>query len=247
MSKNQKRNFVFKVGIASIVIHLFLWSPEAFSEGSIDQADSLFDAGKYTESFKVYESVLTAGSYSTGMLIKMAYISEGLGDYSNALYFLNMYYDKTSDKMVWSKMQELADEHGLTGYDFGDADYLLNLYEQFRQYILMAVAFLSLMLMVGILRKWISKKPRPLSFGITNIFILLILFMLLNFSASRPKGIIIGSGTYLMSGPSSGADVIDVLKVGHRVDVLEESEIWVKILWEGKEVFIRKSKIRQLG
>ncbi len=247
MNKNQKQNFAFKMGIASIAIQFFLGTSDAFSEGRIDHADSLFNAGKFTESFRVYESVLEDGNYSTEMLIRMAYIKEGLGDYSNALYFLNLYYDKTSDKRVWSKMQELAKEHELKGYNYGDVDFLVNFYRQFRQYILLALAFLSLALMVGILRNRMPNKPRPVSIGIVNLMVLLALFALFNYSTPSPKGIIIGNDTYLMSGPSSGSEVLDILQKGHRVDVIGKYEFWVKIIWEGKEVFIRKYKVRQLG
>ncbi|MDA0194026.1 MAG: SH3 domain-containing protein [Bacteroidetes bacterium] len=247
MNKNQKQTLAFKLSVALIAIQFFLCTSTAFSEGTIDHADSLFKAGKFTESFKVYESVLAYGNYSTEMLIRMAYIKEGLGDYSNALYFLNLYYDKTSDKRVWSKMQELADENDLIGYNYGDVDFLLNFYRQYRQYILLVLAIFSIILMVGILKKRIPKEPRPVTMGIVNILVLLALFTLMNFSAPSPKGIITGNDTYLMSGPSSGAEVIDILQKGHRVDVLEDHEIWIKIIWENKEVYIRKSKIRQLG
>jgi len=246
MDKNQKQNVVIRTGIASLIIYLFLCPSDAFSDGSIGQADSLFNAGKFTESFKVYESVLEGGEYSSGMLIRMAYISEGLGDYSNALYFLNLYYDKTSDKRVWSKMQELATEHGLSGYEYGDADVVFNFYKQFHQYFLSSVALLSILLIVGLFRRRISGNGSSLLLGVLNFFVLVGFFMLLNYSVSQPKGIIVGNDTYLMSGPSSGADLVDVLQVGHRVVVIEDNDIWVKILWQDKEVFIRKAKIRQL-
>ncbi|MGB3465691.1 MAG: hypothetical protein WBA74_10490, partial [Cyclobacteriaceae bacterium] len=50
-------------------------------------ADSLFQAKKYTESFELYEQIIVEDmAYSPAMLLKMAFIKEGLGDYSNALY-----------------------------------------------------------------------------------------------------------------------------------------------------------------
>jgi hypothetical protein len=52
------------------------------------------------------------------MLLKMAFVKEGLGDYSNALYYLNLYYLKTYDKKVLKKMENLAERyHKLEGYE----------------------------------------------------------------------------------------------------------------------------------
>ena len=48
--------------------------------------DSLFQAKRYTQSFDLYHEILFSyKKASPGMLLKMAYIKEGLGNYSEAL------------------------------------------------------------------------------------------------------------------------------------------------------------------
>ena len=42
------------------------------------------------------------------MLLKMAYIQEGLNHVGQALYYLNLYYLASKDKSVLGKMEELA-------------------------------------------------------------------------------------------------------------------------------------------
>ena len=108
MNKIQSGNLVFGI---SIFISLLIVSTNGFGSGSEQQlihADSLFEANKYTESFEVYNTVLEQGDYTPGMLLKMAFIKEGLGDVSGAMYFLNQYYNLTSNKKVLAKLEEIA-------------------------------------------------------------------------------------------------------------------------------------------
>jgi uncharacterized protein YgiM (DUF1202 family) len=134
------------------------------------KADSLFEQKKYTESFDLYEQILDEEQLaSPKMLLKMAFIKEGLGDYSRALYFLNVYYQKV------------------------------------------------------------------------------ILINVLNYSNVNSQAIIIESNSYLMSGPSSGADFVEIVDKGHRVKTFDEHGPWLEILWNDKVVYIKKNRVKKLG
>jgi hypothetical protein len=62
-------------------------------EERLQRADSLFEQREYTEAFSLYNTLLATDRVcSPAMLMKMAYIQEGLGDYSEALYYLNQYF-----------------------------------------------------------------------------------------------------------------------------------------------------------
>ena len=80
-----------------------------------------------------------------------------------------------------------------------------------------------------------------------TLFSLILLFYLLNFGVSFEKGIIIDPQTYLMTGPSGGADVIGIIEKGHRVEILGTDGVWIKIRWENQEVYVRNSKIKTLS
>jgi len=43
-------------------------------------ADSLFNQRSYKEAMEIYEVNFESGIYSTSMLLKMAFIAEGIGD-----------------------------------------------------------------------------------------------------------------------------------------------------------------------
>ena len=67
-------------------------------------ADSLFITKKYTQSLDHYEQILKQGQYTPAMLLKMAYVHEGLNEIGSAMYYLNLYHIATNDKMVlWKK------------------------------------------------------------------------------------------------------------------------------------------------
>jgi hypothetical protein len=64
------------------------------------EADSLFRSKKYTESKSIYSEITTTGKASPSLLLKLAYIDEGLGDYVQALFHLNNYYSMTSNQQA---------------------------------------------------------------------------------------------------------------------------------------------------
>ncbi len=66
------------------------------------------------------------------MLIKMAYIKEGLGDYTSALLYLDGYYKHTANKRAIAKMSELASENSLDGYEYSDYTYMNSTVNKYR-------------------------------------------------------------------------------------------------------------------
>ena len=166
------------------------------------------------------------------MLLKMAFIQEGSGDYSEALYYLNEYYLMTSDERVISKMQHLSDEHHLQGYDYDDYDLFLNF---FRKYHFVFLYGLLTLLMAGLIyfAFWGKKtSDKPYGFGITYVILLGLLFLITNFSLGPEKAIITADHTYIMNGPSPGAKVLYVSEKGHRVKVRGQKDVWTKIEWK---------------
>lgn len=211
-------------------------------------ADSLFNMKKYTESFEIYDSLLTdLQASSPSMLVKMAFIKEGLGDYSQAEYYLNLYYLSTADAGTLGKMKELADANSLTGYDF-DIFYdssrsFVFKYFNILTYFLLALAILCLVMAYRQKFKFNKSSLLP---SLLMVFVLGLLFVLLNFGRKYEKGIIAENNTYLMSGPSAGAKVIEIIEKGHRVNIKDTNDVWVKIEWDDKEVFVKTDKIRPI-
>ncbi len=214
----------------------------SISQG-LDKADSLFNSGKYTEANKVYDSIYTASKGSPSMLLKMAFIQEGLENYADALFYLNQYYGLSADKKVLVKMREIAESQGLRGYEYSDLEFFKNLVHKYKSQVLGLLYGLSALLIVLIIFNKRSGKATfsPMAF---QVIVVISLILTTNDFFSKPKGIIDKDQTLLMSGPSAGAEPIDIIGKGHRVSVLETNDVWIKINWGESTGYIRKNRLK---
>lgn len=247
MIKSQNRKPILFI----IFLTYFLsYSFHAFCEPSIEKihiADSLFAGKKYTQAFELYEDIQNSDQKaSPAMLLKMAFIKEGLGDFSNALYYLNLYYLKTYKKKALKKMENLAEQNKLSGYNYDDVEFFLNIYHQYHLHIDFFIIGLVFMFF-GIL--FYQKRTNRIKSNLPGIIygcLLLVLLFINNYGREHTKALITSSKTHLMKGPSPGADVIDVISKGHRVDILGRDDVWVKISWNDHEAYIKAINIKPI-
>ena len=205
--------------------------------------DSLFNSGKYTESFEEYKNLIEIyQQYTPQMLLKMAFIKEGLGDYTQTLYYLNLYFLENADRTVIDKIADLASKHELKGYKMNDNEYFSALFRMYYVYIFIffiAVAGIFLFLIIGKRQK----RSESLVPGLILAAFVGIFFFLGNFFMTTSKGIIADNNTLFMNAPSAGASLIERLEQGHRIEILGKDDIWYKINWDNKEGYIRDSNI----
>ena len=196
------------------------------------------------QSFELYEDILHSDQKATSvMLLKMAFIKEGLGDFTNALYYLDLYYLKTYNKKVLKKMENLADQNKLSGYNYDDVAFFLNMYHQYQVQVDLCIIGLVLVILGMLfyqkkLNKSVSRFP-----AIVYLSLLVFLLIINNFGREHTKAIITAPMAYLMKGPSPGADLIDVVTKGHRVDILGQDDIWVKISWNNQTAYIKSNNL----
>ncbi|MFY0624673.1 MAG: SH3 domain-containing protein [Reichenbachiella sp.] len=247
---NKKQSLLFNLFSVFLILSLIPFS-EAFSqEKSLEliEADSLFKEKKYTESYTIYEKIMRSEEKATPqMLMRMAFIKEGLGDHSLALFYLNQYYLKTSDRNAQQKMENLASEHELRGYDGSDTVFFIWLVNKYYFEFIGLILFISTLMLTVIVFRKIKKKGTTTPYAISLIILLVLFYFVINYQLSQEQVIIIENHAYLMSGPSSGSDLVDVVQKGHRVQFLDDDGIWVKVEWNGQEVYIRKSKIKPIS
>ena len=213
----------------------------------LEKADSLFSRQQFTQSFEIYDSLYaTQKLASPAMLLKMAYIKEGLNDISSAQYFLNEYYLTTKNEQALQKMEDLADANDLSGYQHNDITFFFSLYYQHYNWLVLGVIALCLIILGLVFYQ-------KLRLGITpwfNSFLLLLLlaglFVLVNFGRDYNRGVIIKNNTYIMAAPSSGADLIDVITKGHKVVVEGKEDVWFKIEWAGEDAYIKAKNVKLL-
>ena len=212
-----------------------------FPETLLSSADSAFASGKYIESFKHYEKIFSEEYYTSQMLLKMAYIKEALGDYTKALYYLNIYYFFELDRKALKKMENLAKTHQLSGYKYSDKEYFISLYNSSFLYISTVLLVISYIVFF----MFFLRKKRYLNFSSMLFFIVLLacLVYVTNYRIDSSKGIIQLNKTCLMEAPSAGSLLVEVLNKGHRVEVLSKKDIWYHVKWKDKKAYIRQSNL----
>jgi hypothetical protein len=208
----------------------------------LNQADSLFVDKKYTQSLEHYQTVLKQNEYSPAMLLKMAYIEEGLNRIGQALYYLNLYYLASNDKTAITKMEELAARYNLEGYENSDADKVLSFYHDYHFHITLALSAIALFF-VSLAFSIKRKGQRPIASGILSVVVLIIMIVHVNVGGEMSMGIVGNSNTFLMGGPSPGAPVIEIVNEGHRVEVVGKKDVWVAVVWNGEVAYIRQGNL----
>ncbi|HEY3403972.1 MAG TPA: SH3 domain-containing protein [Ohtaekwangia sp.] len=224
---------------------IFFMCQQGFGQISthrLRQADSLFLAKRYTQSMEQYRSIFAQHEYSPAMLLKMAYIEEGLNQTGQALYYLNLYYQASRDKAVLEKMEDLAKKYNLEGYQQTDASRIFVYYQDHHfkiSVVLAVIIFFVFSLMVFFKR--LKRNPAP---SLVVLVLLLITFGAhINFGEQLSTGIVSIPNTYLMDGPSPGASVVSKVDAGHRVEILGRNDVWIKILWQGEAVYVKENNL----
>ncbi len=250
--QRRPRNFVFffilcwRITSGSAVI------AQSTDAALLSSADSLFAARQYTEAFGQYQQLFDQQEeVSPALLLKMAFIQESMGDYSESLYYLNEYYLLTSDEAAVQKMQQLSEQHNLRGYAYTDYQLFYNYLREYRYYViygLIALAMLGLIFLV--LSRKRETRPeqaaRPYGWGITYLLVLGLLWYMTNASFEPRQAIIMEDHTYIMAAPSSGAEVVHVGEKGHRVPIGKQEDVWTQIEWDGKPAYVRRGNLREI-
>jgi hypothetical protein len=207
----------------------------------ITQADSLFRTKQYTQSLEVYQSLFNEQKYSPAMLLKMAYIQEGLGKIGQTLYCLKLYHLATDDEQALRKMEELAGKFGLSGYERNDASRLQQWIDKKIAIVQLGLAAILLLICFLIfIRK--NKEQKPWFAAAAIVLVTASIFYLNNFYSDNSV-IVSNDRAYLMQGPSSGAPVVGVVAEGNQLQLLGQNDVWLKVKWQDKIVFVKNNSV----
>ncbi|NLR93184.1 SH3 domain-containing protein [Flammeovirga agarivorans] len=234
--------------LSLISLYILIFSQLLFAETSvnskIEEADNLFSEKQYIEAFKIYNDILEKDrTFSSRMLLRMAFIQEGQGNYSSALYFLNLQYRLTADRQTLNKMSKIAEEHNLLGYQYSDKEFFVSMFNNMQGVF---AAGLIILLTACLALMYIRKRQ---DHSITTLTFFVVIFSVIglwafNGGIHRELGIVKGSGAILMDEPSAGGKKLVDLSAGERFQIKGESDIWYKIeLPNESEGYIRKGRV----
>jgi hypothetical protein len=232
------------LGVAAIVLGCSSTIEGQSFDFQLKLADSLFQQKKFTESLAVYEQIYAQKAYSPAMLLKMAYVEEGLGHTARSLYYLDTYYSITRDERALEKMEETATAFQLRGYDITPLDRFLMFLTAWRIPVL---AFLAIGTLGFGMAAWFSREKALAGFiVVVQFFFALALLFVINMDLKQDSGIVSQAPLYIMSGPSSGADVVAIIGNGHKLDIEGREDVWLKINWEGNEGWVKESGLMKM-
>lgn len=208
----------------------------------LQKADSLFKSKNYQEALVIYEEILLEDqAYSPAMLLKMAFISEGMGDYPKTTLYLSKYYDHNPTSQIPNKIKELTNQSTLTGYNISEREQFLRILTDHSQEITSAIAVLLMLSLIILVLKGFRT-----GFFISSSFLILLLFISNNFLNEPNTGIVTGNPSLIMTKPSAGGNLIRKVGPGHRVIIKSPIDIWYKIEWEDQEAFVKKDHISRI-
>lgn len=210
----------------------------------LKKADSLFNTRSYKEAMEIYDSNYQSGIYSPAMLLKMAFISEGIGDNERATLYLSKYYDLDPNPMAITKIKSLTGQRSLVGYEVSDGQRFIIFLTEYQDYIVGVLAFF---LVLSIVTSWITgrKSEKTQTFWPT-ILLMILIFFTNNFLNGPRTGLVTSSPTFIVTKPSAGGELIDMVEPGHRVRIKSSKDIWYEVEWKEKNAYIKKDDVTRL-
>jgi hypothetical protein len=242
--KNKQRGYSkILVGFSALMLISFQSTFSQTSSFRLKTADSLFQAKRYVQSFEHYEQILQQKQFTPAMLLKMAYIQEGLLHTGRAMYYLNLYFIITNDKTALDKMKQLATKFNLQGYDTSDTDKIVSYYHDYYPYFTLSLAAIVLFMLSLTFYTRLRLKRQPIASFIMVLLFTIALTTHLYYGEHITTGIVANPSTYVMSGPSAGASVIDIVGDGHRVEILGQKDVWLRIKWDGEIAYVKQNAL----
>lgn len=237
-----------RIFLTKFIIFLFVFVQSFNCQADIlklQKADSLFSTKNYKEAMLVYEDLLNnEETFSPAMLLKMAFISEGKGDYSSASFFLAKYYDQKPNQRVITKIKLLTEQGNLIGYELDDSDRLFKFVTDFQSELSSTFSFL-LFLSLILLFVFRTKADKP-RYYLPTVVLIILVFVINNFLSEPKTGIVTGSPTLVMDQPTAGGKLIQVVEPGHRVIIKSTKDVWYEVTWGQKVAFVKKDNITRL-
>jgi hypothetical protein len=207
-------------------------------------ADSLFQQRSYKEAMKIYQENYHVGIYSPSMLLKMAFISEGIGDKENATLYLSKYYDLSPNQQTITKIKSLTGQSELEGYQVSDGMRFVLFLVEYKEII---VGALTLFLVISLIFLWTKgNRLTEARFYWPSVILITLIFVTNNFLKAQNAALVTNSPTMIVSKPSAGGEMIDLVEPGHRVKIKASKDIWYEVEWKEKIAYIRKDNVTRL-
>jgi tetratricopeptide (TPR) repeat protein len=207
-------------------------------------ADSLYKSENYNASELIYEKNLQKNKNpSTIHFLKLAAIKEKKGDFLKSMYYLNKAYELSPSQKILAKLGEMATIHELKGYELNDFNFLILFYKQYSGFLIALLLMLGIYIFVILFIKKYKSENTPFNQKVYLGLYLIGIGLLLNLPDKYHQGIINRDSVLLRSAPSNAAPIVDKIDKGNRLNVLGGNDIWKRVLWDEKFLYLKESDI----
>ncbi|TLU96341.1 hypothetical protein FEM55_04165 [Dyadobacter sediminis] len=205
-------------------------------------ADSLFAMARYPESAILYKKNFSEQEKNNeALLLKLAFLSEKTNNYTDCLFYLSKLALINPSRRLFEKMDKLAEEQNIKGYEFDDYNYFIIFYRRYGDYIPILLLTLGTYIVVIMVTKSRRREPVLQIHKISIVAYLLVLLGLLNVPSLYQTCIITNENTFLRDEPSSASSVVERIGKGHKLIILGSVDHWNRVIWDNEIVYIRKS------
>jgi hypothetical protein len=208
------------------------------------KADSLFAIGQYLSAQEIYKShVGQEDRFMPNAILKMAYIAEINGDYTQSLYYLSVLSKVVPSEAIYQKMEAVALKNRLSGYSFDDFGYFILYVKKYGHWLYLFLVFFTGYILFELFVKYRKNEEINVLPKLIVSILLIGLLVILNVGALYQEGIVAQSPTFLRKSPSSASTVVGTVGKGNKVIVLGKRDHWKMVLLKGKIVYIRQSDL----
>lgn len=204
------------------------------------QADIAFERGQYEKATVLYDSILNRERTVTQrMLQRQAYMAENRSAIPQTLYYLSLLYSLTQDDLIRLRLEALARQYQLEGYDYDEWDLFRQALRNYSPYILGFFAGLVGVLVFLMFRR--RRRGRPLRLLPLTIFLLLgTAALLLNLNLRYGKAIVLEQDLILMPSASAAAKPGSLVKAGTRLTVIGQDDAWLHVMHNGQPGYVNR-------
>lgn len=208
------------------------------------KADSLFADKKYEEAAALYENLLKNHKINKAVThLKLAFIYEKFADNPNTLYHLYNYYNLKPEDKIFEKMNKLAFDNNYQGYERSDLNFLLLIYKQFYDYIVLIFLLIGIYIFTVLVNKKLKKESIEFKHKFITTLFLVFLLLFINLPKAYNIGIVNKETSFLRESPTAASKVLGTISSGNKINVIGSKDIWLKILWKKKFYYIKDSDV----
>lgn len=208
----------------------------------LKKADSLFSIGQYAAAALIYKKKsYTSEKSNPELLLKLAYISRHLEDYTLCLYYLSRLAEVKPSQQLFLEMESIAEKYHVTGYEFDDYGYFSILYKRYGHFLHLLLLTLGVyvfgVLIIKIRKgEFIQTRHKWILF-----FYLLGIMGLITIPDFYSSGIVQHDNTFVRSFPSSAGPVTARISKGNKLIILTSKDNWYMVIWDKDLVYVKKN------